>query len=454
VAKPKKQYVCQSCGAKHVQWSGRCSGCSEWNTIVEQAPAAVAQAVSGWVPQKAEVQVLGEVSDKRTEQRWVTEVNEFDRVVGGGIMPGSFGLLGGTPGVGKSTLILQLMARIAGTGKKCLYISGEESLGQIKERASRLVVDQSKLLVLVESNLEAIIEHLEAHSPDFVVIDSIQTLFSSQFTASSGSVTQVREGAAMLMRYTKARESALLLIGHVTKDGTIAGPKTLEHMVDYVLYLEGEKNEAARVLRSVKNRFGNISELGLFKMTAKGLAELLNPNQLFLEQFHWGEPGMSVFAMLEGSRSLFLEVQVLVGDTEQRQPARMAVGLERTRLQVMVAVLEKSLGMDFSRNDIYLNLAGGFKTNEPAVDMALAAAIISSHLRITLPDQSVYVGEVALTGEFRVVPGLEDRVLEAQRCGFKRFYLPAKAAKRLSGLAKSMEFIGVKDLSHLASLLQ
>ena len=454
MAKPKKQYVCQACGAKQVQWSGRCPGCGEWNTIVEEAPAAVRQAVGGWVPLKAEIQVLGEVRETGAEQRWVTEVNEFDRVVGGGIMPGSFGLLGGTPGVGKSTLILQLMARIAGTGRKCLYISGEESLGQIKERASRLLVDQSKLLVLVESNLEMIIEQLEKHSPDFVVIDSIQTLFSSQFTASPGSVTQVREGAAMLMRYTKAKGSALLLIGHVTKDGAIAGPKTLEHMVDYVLYLEGEKNEAGRVLRSVKNRFGNISELGLFKMTSKGLSELLNPNQLFLEQFHWGHPGMSVFAMLEGSRSLFLEVQVLVGDTEQRNPARMAVGLDRNRLQVMVAVLEKSLGMDFSGNDIYLNLAGGFRTNEPAVDMSVAAALISSHLRVTLPSQSVFVGEVALTGEFRVVPGLEDRVLEAQRCGFKYFYLPTKAAKRLANIGKTMELIGVADLSKLSELLQ
>ncbi|MDT8447129.1 MAG: DNA repair protein RadA [bacterium] len=448
MAKNKTAYVCQSCGAKQLQWSGRCAGCGEWNTLVEEGQSPVGLKASGWVPQRTEVRKLGEVEQVNEGKRWVTGVGEFDRVVGGGVLPGSFGLLGGNPGVGKSTLILQLMARIAKLGKKTLYISGEESLGQIKERADRLVVDQGRIMVLIESSLEAIIDHLEAQNPDFVVLDSIQTLYSGQFQASPGSITQVREGAAMLMRYAKAKNAALMLIGHVTKEGSIAGPRTLEHMVDYVLYLEGEKNEPTRILRPVKNRFGNISELGLFKMTPKGLAELSNPNQLFLEHFNWTHPGMGVFAMSEGSRCLFLEVQVLVGDTEQRQPARMAVGADRTRLQVLVAVLEKSLGMDFSRNDIYLNLAGGFKASETAVDLAVLAALISSHLRIPLPERSVFAGEVALTGEFRPVPGLEERVQEAARAGFKQFYLPQRALARI-GEVKGIELVGLKDVAHL-----
>lgn len=449
MAKSKTQFVCQECGAKQVQWSGRCSACGQWNSLVEEGPAPQALKKAGWVPQRTEVQTLARVDQGERAECWVTGVHEFDRVTGGGILPGSFGLLGGNPGVGKSTLILQLMARIAGLGKKALYISGEESAGQIKARADRLLIDQERVQVLIESSLEAILDHLEAQAPDFVVIDSIQTLYSDQFQSSPGSVTQVREGAAFLMRYAKAKGAALLLIGHVTKEGSIAGPRTLEHMVDYVLYLEGEKNERARILRPVKNRFGTIDELGLFKMTPKGLAELSNPNQLFLEHFSWDHPGMGVFAMNEGSRCLFLEVQVLVGDTEQRQPARMAVGADRTRLQVLVAVLEKSLGMDFSRNDIYLSLAGGFKASEPAVDLAILAALISSHLRVSLPERTVFAGEVALTGEFRSVPALTERVQEAARAGFKRFYLPQRALSRLQGEVQGIELVGLKDVAQL-----
>ncbi|OGH02398.1 MAG: DNA repair protein RadA [Candidatus Lambdaproteobacteria bacterium RIFOXYD1_FULL_56_27] len=454
MAKNKTQFFCQNCGAKQLQWSGRCSACGEWNTLVEEGASPSHAKTLGWVPPKSEVHKLTDVDDLSLRERWVTGVKEFDRVVGGGILPGSFGLLGGTPGVGKSTLILQLMSRIVGLGKKTLYISGEESLGQIKDRAGRLLVDQEKLLVLVESNLEGIVEKLEQENPDFVVIDSIQTLYSIQFSASPGSVTQVREGAAILMRYAKAKGAALLLIGHVTKDGAIAGPRTLEHMVDYVLYLEGEKNEPARILRAVKNRFGTISELGLFKMTPKGLAEMVNPNRVFLEQFHWTHPGMSVFALAEGTRTLFVEVQVLVGDTEQKAPARMAVGTEKTRLQVMVAVLEKSLGLDFSRNDIYLNLAGGFKTSEPALDMAVCAALLSSHLRTLLPEKSLFVGEVALTGEFRNVPGLEERVQEAQRCGFSKFYLPQKAKAKMAERGVGIELVGINDVNQLLEELR
>ncbi|OGG95518.1 MAG: DNA repair protein RadA [Candidatus Lambdaproteobacteria bacterium RIFOXYD2_FULL_50_16] len=449
MSKTVKKFVCEKCGQEHLQWSGRCTACGTWNSLVEESKVASPKGrQTSWLGERAPISKLGEIDSSSMGERWQTGVAEFDRVIGGGVLPGSFGLLGGTPGVGKSTLILQLMARIASLGKEVLYISGEESAGQIKERANRLAVDQSQIQVLCESNLEEILGHLERERPQFVVVDSIQTLFSVEFPASPGSVTQVRESAALLMRFAKAKGAAVMLIGHVTKDGTIAGPKTLEHMVDYVLYLEGV-GEPGRLLRSVKNRFGNLSEIGLFKMTPKGLAELANPNQLFLEQFHWGKPGMAIFANFEGSRTLFMEVQVLVGDTEQRQPARMAVGLERNRLQVMVAVMEKHLGLDLSGNDVYLNLAGGFRVGETAIDMAVVAALLSSHLNKPLPERSVFAGELALTGEFRVVPGLEERASEAERCGFTKFYLPQRALARLEKKGVRLEMVGIDTLDQL-----
>ncbi|MBT6500676.1 MAG: DNA repair protein RadA, partial [Deltaproteobacteria bacterium] len=325
MSKKRPEYVCQSCGARFPKWTGRCGHCGEWDTLAEQ----ILEKKKTWVASENRPQGLSDITVHESEERWITQVHEFDRVVGGGIVRGSVGLLGGSPGVGKSTLILQLLARLAKNNLKVLYVSGEESANQIKHRADRLLIQQNDLLVLIASNLEQILDNLKEYQPDFVVMDSIQTLYTDQLTASSGTVSQVRESAGILMKHAKQTNTAVMLIGHVTKEGDIAGPRTLEHMVDYVLYLEGEKKERQRVLRSVKNRFGTVNEVGLFKMTEKGLAEISKPNSLFVDQFLSTHSGTAVFAANEGSRTLFLEVQVLVGDTQQNHPARTAMGMDR-----------------------------------------------------------------------------------------------------------------------------
>lgn len=451
VAKKLSEYICEACGAKSLKWTGRCTFCGEWDSLKEVQPEQPER--KQWVASESNLVRLDAVPPSDQEERWSTEVKEFDRVMGGGFVKGSIGLLGGTPGVGKSTLILQLLSRVTRMKKEVLYVSGEESASQIKQRADRLVIDQQNITVLIESNLEAILDKLQQTKPDFVVIDSIQTLYTSQLAASAGSVSQVRETASALMQFAKKTQTSVMLIGHVTKEGDIAGPRTLEHMVDYVLYLEGEKKEQHRILRSVKNRFGDINEIGLFKMTQKGLSEVLKPNRLFSERFSSDQAGTAVFAANEGSRTLFLEIQVLVGDTQQAHPARTTMGMDRNRLQVILAVLEKHLRMDFSRNDIYVNLAGGFRVVEPAIDLCLIAALLSSHLNKPLPEESVFWGEVALTGEFRPVPAFENRIHESERCGFKSAYFPCRPGKSKQPSGLSITRNEVKDVQHLMDLI-
>jgi len=451
LAKKTSEFLCESCGAKALKWAGRCTNCGEWGTLTEQKTESGRNV---WVESGQKPQELSKVEVLENEERWSTQVNEFDRVIGGGFVKGSIGLLGGTPGVGKSTLILQLLARLTKLGKEVLYISGEESVSQIKQRANRLVINQEKITILIESNLERIRACFQEQNPDFVVIDSIQTLYSGQIQASPGSVTQVRETASLLMQYAKQTSTSVMLIGHVTKEGDIAGPRTLEHMVDYVLYLEGERKEQQRILRSVKNRFGDISEIGLFKMTAKGLVEISKPNLLFVDRFSMDQPGTAVFAANEGTRTLFLEVQVLVGETQQAHPARTSMGMDRNRLQVILAVLEKHLNTDFSRNDVYVNLAGGFKVVEPAIDLCLIAALLSSHLNFVLPEKSVFWGEVALTGEFRAVSSLESRLNETERCGFKDVFLPHQSNEALLKRRGDLHIHPVKNIQHLAELIR
>lgn len=449
MGKKRPEFICSSCGARFPKWTGRCGHCGEWDTLSEQLP----ETKKTWVASETRPQDLGDITVQESEERWVTGVHEFDRVVGGGIVRGSVGLLGGSPGVGKSTLILQLLARLIKNRLKVLYISGEESANQIKHRADRLMISQQELMVLIASNLEQILGSLQELKPDFVVMDSIQTLYTDQLTASAGTVSQVRESAGILMKHAKQTETAVMLVGHVTKEGDIAGPRTLEHMVDYVLYLEGEKKEQQRILRSVKNRFGTVNEVGLFKMTARGLAEISKPNSLFVDRFLSTHPGTAVFAANEGTRTLFLEVQVLVGDTQQNHPARTAMGMDRNRLQLIIAVLEKHLSMDFSRNDIYVNLAGGFRALEPAIDLALLAALLSSHLNISLPEKSVFFGEISLTGEFRGVSGMRERIYESERCGFKQVYVSGKSLKNVKTASFSIDVIPVTDIYHLKDLL-
>jgi len=450
LSKKKAEFVCRACGARFPKWAGKCGHCGEWDSLEEQ----LLETQKPWISSANQPLDLGSITLNASEERWITGVNEFDRVVGGGIVRGSVGLLGGSPGVGKSTLILQLLARLIKNRLKVLYVSGEESANQIKHRADRLMISQQNLMVLIESNLERILENLTNLKPDFVVMDSIQTLFTDQLTASAGTVSQVRESGGILMRHAKQTQTAVMLIGHVTKEGDIAGPRTLEHMVDYVLYLEGEKKEQQRILRCVKNRFGTINEVGLFKMTAKGLAEINKPNSLFVDRFRSSHPGTAVFAANEGTRTLFLEVQVLVGDTQQNYPARTTMGMDRNRLQLIVALLEKHLRLDFSRNDIYVNLAGGFRALEPALDLALMAALLSSHLNLPLPDKAVFFGEVSLTGEFRSVSGTEERIYESERCGFKQVFVPEYTSKREARSPFSIEVIPLRDVYQLRDFLQ
>lgn len=450
MGKKASEYVCEACGARSLKWAGRCTNCGEWDTLKELQTDSRQRS---WVRPETEAIKLNTIQSGELAERWITQVNEFDRVVGGGFVKGSIGLLGGTPGVGKSTLILQLLSRLTKIDKEVLYVSGEESASQIKQRADRLVIDQKNISLLIESNLDRILEFLQQSSPDFVVIDSIQTLYSNQISASPGSVSQVRETASILMQHAKRTNTSVMLIGHVTKEGDIAGPRTLEHMVDYVLYLEGEKKEQQRILRSVKNRFGSIGEIGLFKMTEKGLAELTNPNRLFSEKFSAEHPGTAIFAANEGTRTLFLEIQVLVGDTQQNHPARTTMGVDRNRLQVILAVLEKHLRMDFSRNDIYVNLAGGFRVMEPAIDLCLIAALLSSHLNVSLPPDSVFWGEVALTGEFRSVSSTESRINESERCGFRNLYFPASKESGNRIKKNNLAVNPVKDVQNLMDLI-
>ncbi|MCG8335274.1 MAG: DNA repair protein RadA [Proteobacteria bacterium] len=451
MGKKQLEYLCEACGARSLKWAGRCTNCGEWDSLKEFSSHSTGK---GWVSSESSLQQLDGVRINDNEERWFTEVKEFDRVIGGGFVKGSIGLLGGTPGVGKSTLILQLLARLTKLEKQVLYVSGEESAAQIKQRANRLVIDQKNIAILIESNLEQILGCLQQTKPEFIVIDSIQTLYTENLTASAGSVSQVRETASALMQYAKKTETSVMLIGHVTKDGDIAGPRTLEHMVDYVLYLEGEKKDQHRVLRSVKNRFGNINEIGLFKMTEKGLSEVAKPGKMFAERFSSSHPGTAIFAANEGTRTLFLEVQVLVGDTQQNYPARTTVGTDRNRLQVILAVLEKHLALDFSRNDIYVNLAGGIRVMEPAIDLCLIAAILSSHLNIPLPRDAVFCGEVALTGEFRAVSSLDSRLNESERCGFKSVFYPDVRDKSTGLKAKGIKLHPVKGVQHLMDLIR
>lgn len=443
--KQKEEFECSHCRARFPKWSGKCPECDQWDTLL------VYQSKSGnssWVDSTAESIALNEISIQENEYRWQTGVEEFDRVTGGGIVEGSIGLIGGSPGVGKSTLILQLLSRIAKLDKTVLYVSGEESAAQIKSRADRLTLYQEKISLFIESSIETILHHIQTLKPDFVVIDSIQTLYSESYPSAAGSVTQVRESASFLVQQAKRKGTTVMLIGHVTKEGNLAGPKTLEHMVDYVFYLEGEKDKYRRVLRSVKNRFGQVNEIGLFKMTDKGLVEVKNPNRFYTEHLQSGSKGTSFIPTMEGSRSFLVEIQALVGETPQQYSNRTANGFDRNKLQLIVAILEKHLKMDFNGLDIYMNLAGGIRINEPAMDMAIIAALFSSHLNILLPENSVFFGEIALTGEFRSVSYQDDRIKECLRSGFTRILTPDSANSQIDQELKS-KIIPIKDVQQL-----
>ncbi len=452
--KPEKTiYFCQSCGAQSPKWQGRCPDCGTWNSFIEEKvfPEARSHRWEEGFSQMEPPQPLNEVTTAR-EQRSLIGIDELDRVLGGGVVPASAVLVGGDPGIGKSTLVLQALDRLGQGEGQALYVSGEESSYQIKMRAERLGIGQSRILILAETSLERILAVLKEGRPQFVAIDSIQTIFSGDISSAPGSVSQVREAAARLMVWAKKSGSSLFLIGHVTKEGIIAGPRVLEHMVDTVLYFEGERGHAFRILRAVKNRFGSTNEIGVFEMKDSGLEEVKDPSQLFLAERPLNVAGSVVVPSLEGSRPILVELQALVSQTTFGVPRRTAMGVDTNRVSLLVAVLEKKVGLNLLTQDIFLNVAGGIHIEEPAVDLGIVACLAGSFLDRPIPPTTVLFGEVGLTGEVRGVSQALLRVKEAQKLGFTRCLLPRNNLEQLSGFS-AMELIGIKTLQEGLGIL-
>lgn len=419
-------YVCQNCGVSSPRWAGKCPSCAEWNTLVEEVRATGAKKTHQ--AGKATPIPLSSV-EIASNARIQTGIEELDRVLGGGITPGSITLVGGDPGIGKSTLMLQMCAGLK--AYKPLYITGEESLQQIKLRSKRLEGNTDSLLVLGETNTGVIAETIKSDDVGVVIVDSIQTLHREDIESAPGSVAQVRESATMLMEVAKTTHKPIFLVGHITKDGAIAGPKVLEHIVDTVLQFEGEKVYSYRILRAIKNRYGSTNEIGVFEMAQEGLREVKNPSEVFLSQRNFGESGTAIVATLEGTRPLLVEVQALATPSSYGVPQRSATGFDYKRLQMILAVLEKRLGLRLGQHDIFVNVAGGLKIDDPAVDLGVAAAIVSSARDIPLPSDLVMIGEIGLTGEVRTIGGIELRLNEIQKLGFKVVMLPEIHSNRL-----------------------
>ena len=448
MAKTKVKFICQSCGYESPKWMGKCPGCGEWNKMTEEIlkPASPHKAVFAHSSQTLQKPSPITSIETTQEPRIFTNSKEFNRVLGSGIVKGSLVLIGGDPGIGKSTLLLQISSQLAENGNDVLYISGEESVKQTKLRADRLGVKASKLFVLSETDLSFISRAIEETNPAFVVVDSIQTVFHSELSSAPGSVSQVRESTAELMRIAKTKGIAIFIVGHVTKEGSIAGPRILEHMVDTVLYFEGERHHTYRILRAVKNRFGSTNEMGIFEMKEEGLEEVLNPSEIFLEERSKGAAGSTVVASMEGTRPVLVEIQALISPTSFGNPRRMATGIDHNRVPLLMAVLEKRVGLLLQNQDAYLKVAGGVKLDEPAIDLAIAVSIASSFKDAPPKPTDVIIGEVGLTGEVRRVSRIEQRVTEAAKLGFKRAIIPEA---NIGGWNPpvDIEIIGVKNVA-------
>ena len=450
MARSTLAFVCQSCGVAHPKWSGRCDDCGAWNTLVEEQAAPPAGATARRTGKGRAFVLEGLSSASEEPTRRLTQIAEFDRVAGGGLVPGSALLLGGDPGVGKSTLVLQVMAAYAGPKKSAVYISGEEALAQVRLRAARMGLADAPVQLGSATCVEDILATIAtAPPPDILVIDSIQTVWTSALDAAPGTIAQVRTATHDLVRYAKASGTALILIGHVTKDGQIAGPKAVEHLVDAVLYFEGERGHHFRILRAVKNRFGATDEIGVFEMTGSGLAEVSNPSALFLGDRSGLAPGAAVFAGMEGTRPLLCEIQALTAPTGYGTPLRAVAGWDAGRLSMILAVLDARAGLGMSGRDVYLNVAGGLKIAEPAADLAAAAALISSFTGRPLPKDTVIFGEIALSGDVRPAPHAEARLKEAAKLGFARAFVPA--GTKAAGVAMALE--PVADVAGLVQAL-
>jgi DNA repair protein RadA/Sms len=449
MAKYKSKFVCQECGYESPKWMGKCPGCGSWNRMTEEVVAPVTVHSQSRIPlaEAARVSVIADI-DTSLEPRVKTGLAEMDRVLGGGIVPGSLVLVGGDPGIGKSTLLLQVSHAVAEQGLTVLYVSGEESAKQIKLRADRLGTLSARLYILPETDLERLEEIIKQVMPQFLIIDSIQTVYRPTLGSAPGSVSQVRECTAYLLRIAKTLNIATFIVGHVTKEGMIAGPRMLEHMVDAVLYFEGERHHTYRILRAVKNRFGSTNEMGIFEMREGGLAEVRNPSELFLAERPQGVAGSAVVASMEGSRPLLVEVQALVSQTVFGQPRRTATGLDHNRVSMLMAVLEKRLGLYLSSYDAFVNVAGGVRLDEPAADLGVALAIASSYKEQAIPPGDVYIGEIGLTGEVRGVSRIEQRVREAVKLGFSRCIIPLKNARGWS-VPEGIQVMGVETVQEV-----
>jgi DNA repair protein RadA/Sms len=427
MAKVKTAYFCQNCGAQSAQWKGQCSVCKEWNTLVEEAISQASEAAvigTTTVQTKKKAQKLDEISFE-TETRIDTKDQEFNRVLGGGLVPGSVILLGGEPGIGKSTLLLQIALSI---GKKVLYVSGEESEKQIKLRADRIQSNQDNCYVLAETKTDLIGLQIEAVQPDLIIVDSVQTLQSPKLESASGTVSQIRECTAELTYYAKATGTPLILVGHITKDGQLAGPKLLEHMVDTVLQFEGDRNYVYRILRALKNRFGSTAELGIYEMLSGGLREVTNPSELLLSNYEEPLSGVAVAATLEGQRPLMIEIQALVSTAVYGTPQRSATGFNSKRLNMLLAVLEKKVGFKLGTKDVFLNITGGIHIDDPAIDLGVVMAVLSSNADKPLPASICFAAEVGLAGEIRSVQSIDRRIAEAEKLGFKAIFVASNAS--------------------------
>ena len=424
MAKVKSKYVCQNCGYETAGYLGKCPECGSWGSFVEELSTPVEKKTEIEVFDITPPMTLDEI-EMNSEIRMSTNISEFDRVLGGGIVQGSLVLIAGDPGIGKSTILLQTSGELCNAGKKVLYISAEESASQIKLRAERLGVKSNTLFIYPQTNLELIKKHIESMKPDLVIVDSIQAIYTSMIQSSAGSVSQIRECCNMLMHIAKSQNISIIVIGHVTKEGNIAGPKVLEHMVDTVIQFEGDKTKTYRILRSIKNRFGNTSEVGIFEMSAPGLTEVVNPSELFLKEYNQTQtPGSTIIVTSEGTRPLLVEIQALVGTTPYPAPRRIANGVDTGRVLQILAVLEKRIGLNLSKQDVYVNVIGGIDVNEPAADLGIALAIVTCVRDVVFDPETAIIGEIGLSGEIRAVNHIEKRINEAQKLGFKRIIIP------------------------------
>jgi len=455
MAKATSQFVCQSCGAAHPKWGGRCEACGSWNTLVEEAVASGPPKGLGehrgkgkrveFVPLKGVQQAL---------PRRLSHIGEFDRVTGGGLVAGSASLVGGDPGIGKSTLLLQVICRLA-KQHRVAYVSGEEAIDQVRLRAARLGLAEVQCELACETSIRDIVASVDhSDAPDILVIDSIQTMYVDTLDSAPGTVAQVRASAQELIRVAKKRDISVILVGHVTKEGMIAGPRVLEHMVDTVLYLEGERGHQFRVLRAVKNRFGPTDEIGVFEMTEKGLMEVVNPSALFLADRHGDAAGACVFAGMEGTRPVLVEIQALVAPTSYGTPRRAVIGWDSGRLAMVLAVLEARCGVAFGMNDVYLNVAGGLRITEPAADLAVAAALLSALTGEPVPEECVVFGEIGLSGEVRRVSQPELRLKEAAKLGFAQAIMPSIDNARKQGAEPMLKRVEIRRLNELLPLFQ